>query len=108
MNMTQGEFLRAILNMSRTREAPTPAKISKNSDPDTEKKGTPASPAIALASSVFPAAQCARGVLGPLLAAAGVRTAESACSAKGKQCEKVLVQALAREGPLQHDTREQS
>jgi len=40
--------------MSRTREAPTPTNISMNSVPAMEKKGTPASPAMALASSVFP------------------------------------------------------
>ena len=40
--------------MSRTLEAPTPTNISTKSDPDIVKKGTPASPAIALASKVFP------------------------------------------------------
>ena len=40
--------------MSRTREAPTPTNISTKSDPEILKKGTPASPAIALASRVFP------------------------------------------------------
>ena len=39
---------------SRTLEAPTPTNISTNSLPLIEKKGTPASPAIARASSVFP------------------------------------------------------
>ncbi|URE47971.1 PPR repeat [Musa troglodytarum] len=39
---------------SRTLEAPTPTNISMNSEPDREKKGTPASPAIALASKVLP------------------------------------------------------
>mmetsp|Transcript_2376 Transcript_2376/g.10158 ORF Transcript_2376/g.10158 Transcript_2376/m.10158 type:complete len:235 (-) Transcript_2376:362-1066(-) len=50
----QGAFSFAFLNKSRTREAPTPTNISTNSDPEIEKNGTPASPAIALASSVFP------------------------------------------------------
>lgn len=33
---------------------PTPTNISKNSDPDALRKGTFASPAVALASKVFP------------------------------------------------------
>jgi len=37
--------------MSRIREAPTPTNISTKSEPEIEKKGTPASPAIARASS---------------------------------------------------------
>src|SRR5437899_864112 len=37
-----------------TRAAPTPTNISTNSDPLMEKNGTPASPATALASRVFP------------------------------------------------------
>ena len=40
--------------MSLTRAGPTPTNISKNSEPETDKNGTPASPAVALASSVFP------------------------------------------------------
>ena len=40
--------------MSLTRDAPTPTNISTKSDPDIVKKGTPASPAIALASKVLP------------------------------------------------------
>ena len=52
--MMQGAFSLAFLNKSRTRDAPTPTNISTNSEPDTEKKGTPASPAIALASKVLP------------------------------------------------------
>ena len=35
-------------------DAPTPTNISSNSDPDTKKNGTSASPAMALASRVFP------------------------------------------------------
>mmetsp|Transcript_16699 Transcript_16699/g.40958 ORF Transcript_16699/g.40958 Transcript_16699/m.40958 type:complete len:426 (+) Transcript_16699:849-2126(+) len=53
-NTMQGAFSLAFLNRSRTREAPTPTNISTNSEPLMEKKGTPASPAIALASSVLP------------------------------------------------------
>ena len=37
-----------------TLEGPTPTNISRNSDPDTLMKGTAASPAVALASSVLP------------------------------------------------------
>ncbi len=44
----------AFKNRSRTREAPTPTNISTNSEPEIEKKGTPASPAAALAKRVFP------------------------------------------------------
>ena len=54
MNTMQGAFDFACWNRSRTRDAPTPTNISTKSDPDIEKKGTFASPAIALASSVFP------------------------------------------------------
>ena len=54
MKIKQGLFSLARLNRSRTRLAPTPTNISTNSDPEREKKGTPASPAIAFASSVLP------------------------------------------------------
>jgi hypothetical protein len=54
MKMMQGAWARACSNRSRTRAAPTPTNISTNSDPLIEKKGTPASPATARASSVFP------------------------------------------------------
>ena len=37
-----------------TLEGPTPTNISKNSDPLTVMNGTLASPAVALASNVFP------------------------------------------------------
>lgn len=37
-----------------TLEGPTPTNSSKNSEPDTDIKGTFASPAVALAKSVFP------------------------------------------------------
>ncbi len=50
----QGEFSLACLNRSRTRLAPTPTNISTKSEPEIEKNGTSASPAIALASSVLP------------------------------------------------------
>ncbi|KAA6419045.1 MAG: hypothetical protein FRX49_11008 [Trebouxia sp. A1-2] len=39
---------------SLTLDAPTPTNISTNSDPEMLKKGTPASPAMALASRVLP------------------------------------------------------
>ena len=40
--------------MSLTLEAPTPTNISTKSDPEMLKKGTSASPAIALDKSVLP------------------------------------------------------
>jgi len=52
--MMQGAFSWAWAKRSRTRAAPNPTNISTNSEPLTEKKGTPASPATALASIVFP------------------------------------------------------
>ncbi len=49
-----GECFFAWSNKSRTRLAPTPTNISTNSEPEIEKKGTPASPETALAIRVFP------------------------------------------------------
>ena len=49
-----GDLSLACLKRSRTLEAPTPTNISTKSDPESEKKGTFASPATALASNVFP------------------------------------------------------
>ncbi len=54
MNRMQGLFSFAVLNMSRTRLAPTPTNIWMNSEPEIEKNGTPASPATARARSVLP------------------------------------------------------
>ena len=54
MKMMQGDFALACWKRSRTRLAPTPTNISTKSEPDIEKKGTPASPATALASKVLP------------------------------------------------------
>ena len=54
MKMIHGAFVFACLKRSLTREAPTPTYISTNSEPDIEKKGTPASPATAFARSVLP------------------------------------------------------
>mmetsp|Transcript_23316 Transcript_23316/g.43814 ORF Transcript_23316/g.43814 Transcript_23316/m.43814 type:complete len:290 (-) Transcript_23316:529-1398(-) len=54
MKMMQGAFFLACPKRSLTREAPTPTNISTNSDPETEKKGTPASPATARARRVLP------------------------------------------------------
>ena len=54
MKIRQGLFSLAFLKRSRTRLAPTPTNISTNSEPDSEKNGTPASPAMALARRVFP------------------------------------------------------
>ena len=50
----QGVFFLALAKRSRTRDGPTPTNISTNSDPDTEKNGTPDSPAVAFARSVLP------------------------------------------------------
>lgn len=71
MKMMDGATLRASANSSRTREAPTPTIISMNSDAEAEKKGTPASPATARASSVLPvpgrpASSTPRGILAPM------------------------------------------
>ena len=54
MNMTHRPAFRAFLNSSRTRLAPTPTYFSTKSDPASAKNGTPASPASARASRVFP------------------------------------------------------
>src|SRR5215831_3066868 len=54
MKMMHGARLFARSKRSRTRAAPTPTKISMNSEPEIEKNGTFASPATAFASSVFP------------------------------------------------------
>ena len=54
IKIIQGAFFLACSNISRTREAPTPTNISTKSEPEIEKKGTFASPAIALASNVLP------------------------------------------------------
>src|SRR5207244_436615 len=54
MKMMQGALSLACSKRSRTRAAPTPTNISTNSEPDSVKKGTSASPATARASSVLP------------------------------------------------------
>jgi len=54
MNIMHGALRLPCSNISRTREAPTPTNISTKSEPAIEKKGTPASPAIARASKVLP------------------------------------------------------
>ena len=54
MNTTHGAFFRASAKSSRTRAAPRPTKSSTNSEAATGKKATPASPATARASKVFP------------------------------------------------------
>ena len=54
MKMMQGACFLACSNISRTREAPTPTNISTKSEPEMEKNGTLASPAMDLASSVLP------------------------------------------------------
>jgi len=50
----QGALALAFSKRSRTRDAPTPTKSSTNSEAAQEKKGTPASPAMALARRVLP------------------------------------------------------
>src|SRR5271170_3682599 len=52
--MIAGAFARADAKRSLIRLAPTPTYISSNSLPLIKKNGTPASPATALASIVFP------------------------------------------------------
>jgi hypothetical protein len=54
MKTIDGAFAFACSKRSRTRLAPTPTNISTKSDPEMLKKGTPASPATARASSVLP------------------------------------------------------
>src|SRR5205814_2362270 len=54
MNTMHGALRFAWSKRSRTRLAPTPTNISTNSEPEIEKNGTPASPATARASIVFP------------------------------------------------------
>src|SRR5262249_7140519 len=54
MKMMQGAFFFPCTTRSRTAEAPTPTNNSTKSEPEIEKKGTPASPAMARARSVFP------------------------------------------------------
>ena len=54
MKMMQGAFFLPCSNRSRTRLAPTPTNISTKSDPEIEKNGTLASPAIARANRVLP------------------------------------------------------
>jgi hypothetical protein len=54
INTIAGASLRADVNSSLTRIAPMPTYSSTNSDALMEKKGTPASPATARASSVLP------------------------------------------------------
>ena len=54
MKITHLPSLRAFLNVSRTRLAPTPTYISTKSEPFIARNGTPASPASARASSVLP------------------------------------------------------
>mmetsp|Transcript_5382 Transcript_5382/g.16377 ORF Transcript_5382/g.16377 Transcript_5382/m.16377 type:complete len:222 (+) Transcript_5382:2600-3265(+) len=54
MKTMHGACARARANRSRTRAAATPTNISTNSDPLAEKKGTPASLAMALARYVLP------------------------------------------------------
>ena len=54
IKIMQGACFLACSNISRTRDAPTPTNISTKSDPEIEKNGTLASPAMALARRVLP------------------------------------------------------
>ena len=54
MNIMHGEFFFAYLKISLTLEAPTPTNTSMNSAAEIDMNGTPASPATAFASIVFP------------------------------------------------------
>ncbi len=54
MKTMQGAFFFASAKRSLTLDAPTPTNISTKSEPEIEKKGTPASPAVALEIYVFP------------------------------------------------------
>ncbi len=54
MKMMHGAFFLPCSNRSRTRLAPTPTNISTKSEPEMEKNGTFASPAMARANSVLP------------------------------------------------------
>ena len=54
IKMMHGADFLPCSNMSRTRLAPTPTNISTKSEPEIEKNGTLASPAMARASSVLP------------------------------------------------------
>lgn len=50
MKMMEGDCARAWANKSLTRAGPTPTNISIKSDPAMDRKGTLASPAVALAA----------------------------------------------------------
>ena len=54
IKIIHGAIACACLNKSLTLDAPTPTNISTKSEPDSEKNGTPASPATAFASKVLP------------------------------------------------------
>ena len=54
INTIHGAFFFASSNRSLTLEAPTPTNISTNSEPESEKNGTFASPATAFARRVLP------------------------------------------------------
>lgn len=54
MKIIEGDFYFAEANKSRTLDAPTPTNISTKSEPEVGMNGTPAYPAHALASIVFP------------------------------------------------------
>ncbi|WVZ03877.1 hypothetical protein V8G54_024683, partial [Vigna mungo] len=54
INIILGAHCLASRNKFLTLDAPTPTNISMKSEPDIERNGTPDSPAVAFARSVFP------------------------------------------------------
>ena len=59
MKMMEGDWARAWANRSLTRAGPTPTNISMKSEPAMDRKGTFASPAVALAAhSMTPSQTC--------------------------------------------------
>ena len=71
MKIIEGALSFAFLKSCLTLLAPTPTNISTNSDPDIEKNGTPASPAVALANKVLPVpggptSKAPLGILAPI------------------------------------------
>ena len=59
MKMMEGDWARAWAKRSLTRAGPTPTNISMKSEPAIDRKGTFASPAVALAAhSMMPSHTC--------------------------------------------------
>uniref|UniRef100_A0A1I8FYD2 Secreted protein n=1 Tax=Macrostomum lignano TaxID=282301 RepID=A0A1I8FYD2_9PLAT len=95
MNRMQGALRRAVANMSRTRLGPTPTNISWNSEPLTDRNGTLASPAVALASRVLPVPggpfkMAPRGILAP---------SARYCSGRRRKLTNSIISVLASSQP---------